>query len=176
VKITRIFFVVCTALGLSFWASAQHQPSGPSAPEQLKLLQANQELLQGLLADALRLTSADTTLNRATECHKAAQTIATALEKSAASPSAEPSRIAELGEHFTKLLKDGLAPTLAEARSQITPGSRDYPRLKELHEQTRQSLTAIQKVIPTSGPVGEARTVVQLRESLATLSDQFTMP
>jgi hypothetical protein len=172
----RLFLIFGFGMLLSCWVTAQHTPRTPTAPEQLKLLQSNQDLLQTLLDDALRLSQADTTLKRATECQQAAKTLAQAMEKSATSPTPEPERLAELGEHFTKLVQEGLAPTLAEARQQIPPGSRDFPRLQELHEQTKQSFAALQKSIPTTGPIGQSRSVIQLKQTLATLNEQFPTP
>jgi hypothetical protein len=172
----RLFLILNLGLVLSCWVTAQHAPRAPSAAEQLQLLQSNQGLLQALLDDGLRLSQADTTLKRATECHQAAKTLAQAIEKSASSSTPEPERLAELGEHFTKLVQEGLAPTLAEARQQIPPGSRDFPRLRELHQQTKQSFAALQKSIPSTGPIAESRPVIQLKQTLATLNDQFPTP
>ena len=169
----RRFLAIVFAAGLSAWASAQHAGTGPSAAEELKLFQNNQELMQGLLADGLRLSRADTMLARAAECHQAAKTVAAAIEKTASSPTAEPQRIAELGEHFTKIVEEGLAPTLAEARQRIAPGSQEYPRLVELHELLRGSINELQLSLPRGGPIGQAAPVVSFRAHLTKLSQSF---
>jgi hypothetical protein len=140
--------------GLTAWVSAQSPNPGPTAAEQLQLFRKNQSLLGDLLDGGLRLAKAGNEVDRAAECQKTARRLVAELKQTTSDPTADPDRVAELADHLTTLVTDGLAPTLAVARSRTTPASPDYQALKQVHADARADLEAAQNAIPPDGRIG----------------------
>jgi hypothetical protein len=114
-------------------------------------------------------------LERAERCRKATSTLGAELRTVAADSSANPDRVAELSEHLTTVVRDGLAPTLAEARGQHRPGSPGYEKLKKVYTEARAELEQTRNAIPTDGKVGRSRLVKEATQKLsdATVRIQF---
>lgn len=172
---TRTALTLLALVALSVWASAQTATTAPQTADHLKLLAANRTLLDSLLDRGLELSYAGNALERAERCRKATATLGAELRTVSADPSAHPDRVAELSEHLTTVVRDGLVPTLAEARGQIHPGSPDYPQLKKVHLDAKAELEQTRNAIPTEGKVGRSKLVKEATQKLgdATARIQF---
>ena len=153
--------------GVAAWASAQAPRPGPIAAEQLQLFRKNQALLDDLLDSGLRLATAGNEVDRAAECQKTARRLVAELKQTTADPAADPDRVAELADHLTTLVTEGLAPTLAAARTRTTPASPDYQTLKQVHADARADLDAAQTAIPPDGKLGASAAARAARGKLA---------
>lgn len=150
----RTVSTLLIAAVLSAWASAHTAVVRPVA-EELRLLNSNRELLEHLITHGLSLSEANSPLDRADKCQKAATTLADALSLACRDPNPDVSRIAELSDYLGTVLTDGLTPTLREARSQIAPGSPEFARLEKLEQQSDTVVRQVIDTIPTTGPLGE---------------------
>lgn len=164
----RTALTLLVAAGLSAWASAQVPAPGPTAAEQLKLLTSNRKLLEDLIDSGLKLSDANTALDRAAECRRAAGVLSAALTRASADPTADPDRLAELSDHLGAVLRDGLAPSLAEARSVIPRESQDFQRLEALERQAADDAAKAAAALPTAGKVGQTP---QVRDARGRLKD-----
>jgi hypothetical protein len=164
-KRTALALLVFT--GVAAWASAQAPNPGPIAAEQLQLFRKNQSLLDDLLAGGLRLAKAGNEVDRAAECQKTARRLVAELRQTTADPAADPDRVAELTDHLTTLVSDGLAETLRAARTRTTPASPDYQTLKQVLADARADLDAAQQAIPLDGELGRSAGVKTARGRLA---------
>ncbi len=163
---TRTVFTLFALVALSVWASAQSS-TAPQTADHLRLLATNRTLLDSMLDRALDLSDAGNPLERAERCRKATATLGAELRTAAADPAADPDRVAELSEHLSAVVRDGLAPTLAEARGQIHPGSPDYPRLKKVYEESKAELDRTRTAIPTDGKMGRSKLVKDATQKLS---------
>lgn len=154
---TRTLLVGLIFASLSAWVSAQPGPATPSPAEQLRLMQANRPLLDALLEASLKVSEANSPLLRADACRTAVATLGSALRDASADQDANPDRVIELSDHLTIVVTEGLAPTLAQARQTIPPGSPDFERLKTVQAELRQDLDAIQRDFPGAGKANAPR-------------------
>jgi hypothetical protein len=168
---TRTALTLFALAGLSVWASAQNPAPGLTAGEQLRLFQSNRTLLDGLIDHGLKLSDANTPLDRADECRKAADTLGLALRQAAAESDAD--RVAELSDHLTAVVRDGLTPSLAQARRDIHPASADFERLKRVHADTHQSLAETRQALQSDEGVGRSARVRDARAKLADAADKI---
>src|SRR5207249_8434309 len=116
-------------LGLAAWAGAQG-PVARSAADQLQLLRTNRGLIDGLIDDSVKLAGANTPVDRADACQGTARRLAGAVEQAAAA--GNPDRVAEFGGHLERAVREGLVPTLEDAK--VPPESPDPKRPKALRE------------------------------------------
>jgi hypothetical protein len=154
-------------LALAAWAGAQGpQQASLSAADQLRLHRANRVLLADLVDRGIELGRASHPIDRAEECRKTARALGVALQKAADADDAD--RVAELGNHLELVVRDGLVPSLDEAKRHIHPMSPDAARLKQVQETAAGDLdgtwTAIQakladhaKVKDVAGKLGGLR-------------------
>jgi hypothetical protein len=155
---TRTALTLLALVALSVWASAQNA-TAPQTADHVRLLALNNTLLDSLLDRALDVSNAGNALERAERCRKATATLGSELRTVAADPAADPDRVAELSDHLTAVVRDGLAPTLAEARGQHHPGSPGYERLKKVYADAKAELELTRNAIPTDGKVGRSQLV-----------------
>ncbi len=146
-------------------ASAQRPPAGKTAAEQLRLFRANRPLLEQLLDQGLRLAEAGDALDRADRCRDAVLALSRALAEASAAD-ADPSRVAELGEHLAALVRDGLGPALAQAGVDHQPGSEGYKRLADLRGRTRVDLSNARAAFRGEGAAGRSKQVQAARGEL----------
>ena len=141
-------------LVLSAWAGAQ-APGKPdmTAAERLRLHRANRILLADLVDSGVKLGNASHPVARAELCQGAARVLGIALRKAAESQDTD--RVAELGEHLTLVVRDGLVPILDEGRQTIPPESPDGVRLKAVRESAVGDLNWARSSLPTAGQVAE---------------------
>ncbi|OWK37974.1 hypothetical protein [Fimbriiglobus ruber] len=169
----RTLLTLIVAAAVSAWASAQNTAPGPIAADQLKLLQGNRTLLEHLLDHSLKVSSAGTALERAEECRRTAVTIGDELKSAAEDPSPNADRVAELSEHVATVVRDGLTPTLSEARRQIHPGSPDFERLEKEQKLVKSELAKVQQWIPSEGKVAQSPKVKDARGKLAAAVEEL---
>jgi hypothetical protein len=158
--------ILIFAIALSVWASADDPARGPTAAEQLQLLRVNRSLLEDLLDHGLKLSDANTLIDRAEECRRSARTLSESL-KWETENQADPNRVAELSDNLAVLVNDGLMPTLAEAETTIPNDSQDYKRLQEVRITADRELRDLEQAIPTVGPLGKSRQVQEARTRLS---------
>lgn len=162
---TRTPLILVLSAAVSLWASAQTPPAAPTAAEQLKLLRDNRVLLEDLLAHGLRLSDANTLVDRAEETRRTTRTLSESLRWEAENR-ADPTRVAELSDNLTSLVRDGLAPTLTEAERTVPPQSADYKRLQAVRRTADRELRDVEATIPTTGPLGRSKQVQESRTRL----------
>jgi hypothetical protein len=164
----RVGATLTVFLGLAAWAGAQGQPA-PSAADQLQLLQANSGLIDALIDDSVRLAGANTAVDRAAVCQSTAQRLARKVET--ASQEENPDRVAEFGGHLERVVRDGLVPTLEDAKSVAPPESPEAKRVKEIRQNAIRDLGTLRDTLPTTGKVGDSEKVKKLRQDLDALRD-----
>ena len=159
-------------LVLSAWAGAQAPVApGMTAAERLRLHRANRTLLADLVDSGVKLGNASHPVARAELCQGTARVLGIALSKAAEAQDAD--RVAELGEHLTLVVRDGLVPILDEGRQTIPVGSPDAVRLKAVRENAVGDLNWARSAIPATGKVGESDKVRSLCGTLDGLRDQL---
>jgi hypothetical protein len=166
---TRTALTLIALVVLSVWASAQNA-TAPQTAHHLQMLATNRTLLESLIDRGLELSDAGNSLERAERVRKATATLGAELRTVAANPEANPDRVAELSEHLTTVVRDGLVPTLAEARGQVRPGSPDYPRLKKVHADAKAELEQTRNAIPGDGKVGRSQLVKVATQKLSAVT------
>lgn len=155
----RAGFTLLVALVLSAWAGAQG-PAPLTAADQLRLLRANRILLTDLVTSGVELGAADGPVDRADKCRKTARVLSVALERAAEAGDAD--RVAELGDHLDRVVRDALVPVLDDARQTIPEGSPDAKRLKLVRESAVGDLDWARGAIPDGGAVGGSAKVRDL--------------
>jgi len=135
----RAGYTILAFAMLAAWAGAQSPPRASlSAAEQLRLHRANRVLLADLVDRGIDLGGATHPVDRAEACRKTARTLGVALVQAADSNDAD--RVAELGGHLETVIRDGLVPSLDDARRNIHPASPDAARLKAVRESAANDL------------------------------------
>jgi hypothetical protein len=172
---TRPLLVTAALAALAAWVSAQPGYT-PTAGESLKMLQANRGLYEDLTRSALNLSLADknTSLGRAEECRRVADRLAREVRDAVDRKDAD--RLAELSDHLHAVTTDGLAPTLADARRDINPQSKEYGRLQEVHQGAFDNLTRTATAVPTDGDLGTSKRAQAAREKLTSAADRIGPP
>ena len=148
-------------LALAAWAGAQGPTPPLSAADQIKLLRANRLLLNELIDGGVKLGGADNALDRAAACQKTTHALAVAVDRAADTQDAD--RVAELGDHFEAVVRDGLVPTLDEAIRTTPPES---PRAAELKQLRLDAATDLKSVQDSAGKLGDSGKVKDVRGKL----------
>ena len=170
----RPILTLAVVAAVSFWASAQTTPAGPSAAEQLQMLKTNRELLEDLLDQGTRVSDANTPLDRAAECQRATDRLARELRT--AVDRADADRANEIGEYVERIVVEGFVPNFETARRDAKPGSPDYERVKAMHREATDSLDKLGAALPTDGPLSKSKRLQQAREKLADASAKLGKP
>jgi hypothetical protein len=153
---------------LSVWAGAQN--TAPLTAEiQVKQFKANRDLIQNLVDHGINLSNADSPLTRAEACRLTSLTLVNSLERAAGAEDAE--RVAEFGNLFGEIVRDGLVPNLEAAKKHITDDrSPDAGRWRTVKDDARRDLEAVRKAIVNAGKVGDndkVKTALQLINELS---------
>lgn len=119
----------------------------PLAADEIRLFRTNLSLLDGLLADGLAVADAQNDLDRAEAYRKTAWTLAAAVRTAAADQVPGLDRVAELSDHLSAVIDQGVVPTLQSARLQTHPGSPGYAELQRVHKLARQDLLETQRAL-----------------------------
>jgi hypothetical protein len=152
----RTLLTLLGAALLAAWADAQQAGALLTAGERLKQLQANRTLVEKMVASGLALSTANDSVSRAAACRTAMGELALALD--GAIDGKDPSRIAELGDHLTVLVSDGLIPAIADSHD-VPAGSADEARLKEIHKQVSDEMARLELAVPRTDAVGRSTQV-----------------
>jgi hypothetical protein len=137
-------------LVLAAWAGAQ-SPGAPvlTAAKRLELHRANRTLLADLIDGGVKLANAERMPDRAETCQKTARALGIALRKAA--EARDTDRVAELGEHLTAVVRDGLVPILTEGTRTIPAESPDAGRLKAVRATAAKDLDEARSAISPAG-------------------------
>jgi hypothetical protein len=165
----RLALILTAFLLLSAWAGAQGP--APLAADQVRLLRANRVLLGDLVTSGVELGSTDDPVNRAAACHGAAHALGVALRRAAEASDAD--RVAELGGHLDRVVRDGLVPILDEATKTIPPDSQDAVRLKAIRVNAAGDLDSIRTSIPADGAFSDSAKVRDLLGKLDALRERL---
>lgn len=169
----RTLAVIAAFAALSGWVSGQG-PAVRTADEEATLLAKNRRLLEALLEDGLKVADAETPLDRAAACRRAADRLA--VELTSAAKYEDGDRVNEIGTQLTDLLTDGFLPPFSAARAEIGPESPEFARLQLLRVESAAQLAAAVEGLPTTGPFANRPRVVTLRQKLAAVAAQVTPP
>lgn len=152
-------YILFAFVALSAWAGAQGPaPAAPlSAEDKLRLLKANSTLIENLVNDGVAISNADKPVDRAERCRSAARSLVNAIQQAAAADDAE--RVAVLTDLFREFVRDGLAPTLADAKRDIPPESPDSKRLQKVRGDANTDLNDLKAAITKSGKLSESQRV-----------------
>jgi hypothetical protein len=165
--VTLLVFLVLAA-----WAGAQ-SPGAPvlTAAKRLELHRANRTLLRDLIDSGVKLADAERMPDRAEACQKTAHALGIALRKAA--EARDTDRVAELGEHLTAVVRDGLVPILDEGTRTIPAESPDAVRLKAVRVTAVEDLDWARSAIPGSGTGAESDRVRALAGTLDGLREKL---
>ncbi len=162
----RWFYLLGTFAILAAWAGAQTTAPPLSADDKLRLLKSNSPLIENLVSDGVALSNADAPVKRVEACRNASRSLVNAIQHAAGADEAE--RVAELTGLFRDFVREGLAPTLADARRDVPPESPDAVRLREL------SATAARDLADLKAAIGKNETITQnphVKEALKALDE-----
>ncbi|MBA4065449.1 MAG: hypothetical protein C0501_17395 [Isosphaera sp.] len=163
----RVAVLLTTAAALAGWAGAQGPPPPLAPADRLALFRANRTLLDNLVSDGVALSDATDPLRRAEGCRKTVRTLVNSLGR-AATEDRNPDRVAELADLVGEVVRDGLAPNLAEAAATTPPDSPEAKRLREVRDKAAADLDEVGAVVPAA-PVGAHPQVQTALEKLAAL-------
>jgi hypothetical protein len=168
----RTLLVGLAFAGLAAWVSAQ----GPTAGEQLRMLQGNRELLEDLVEHGLAVAGKNAPLDRADQYRSTTDRLARELRN--AIHLGDGDRVAEVCDLLDRVVTSAIVPNLSEARESISPASPDYSRLKEIHQRAVDDVRAIASSIPTDTELGTKSRVKAAREKLIVAAEAFgpTLP
>jgi hypothetical protein len=121
--------MVVLALAAAVWGGA---PVPLSDVERARQLQRDQELIESLVDSGLALAATEDPLQRAGQCNKVAERLASEIRHAGADR--DSGRVKELGQHLKLVLENGVADNLRIARTAIVAGS---PRERALLEFSR---------------------------------------
>ena len=99
---------------LAAWAGAQNPAPPLSAEDKLRLLKSNSTLIDNLVNGGVELSRADTPVKRVEQCRNASRSLVNAIRHAADANDAE--RVAELTGLFREFVREGLAPTIEDAK------------------------------------------------------------
>jgi hypothetical protein len=167
----RWVYLLTAFAGLAAWAGAQN-PAPPMSPEdKLRLLKTNSTLIDNLVRDGVAMSAADTPEDRAARCRSAALALANEIQMAAAAGDAE--RVAELTVLFRDVVRDGLAPTIAEGLKAATPESPSARKLREVRGLATSDVNDLKTKIPASGKLAENPRVKDSLKQLDELTESL---
>jgi hypothetical protein len=137
----RWLYLLTTFAVLAAWAGAQNPAPPLSAEDKLRLLKANGTLIDNLVRDGVSLSAADTPEDRAARCRSTSLALANEIQKAATAEDAE--RVAELIVLFRDVVKDGLAPTIADGLKVVNPVSPAAAKLREVRGDAARDVTNV---------------------------------
>lgn len=152
----RLLATIAAAALVAAWADAQ-QAGMLGAAERLRQLHANRALIDTLVQRNLVLAHANRPLERAEACRLSMIDLARELE--AAIRAQDASRVAELGDHLTAIVRDALTPALTDAIDQIPTDSPDRERLVQLHKAAAEEFARIELKVPRTDVLGRSQHV-----------------
>jgi hypothetical protein len=155
---------------LAAWAGAQNPVAQTLSPEdKLRLLRTNSALLDDLVRDGVAMSATSDPVQRAVRCREASLSLVAAVGEAARAEDAE--RVAELTGLFREVVRDGLVPTMNEARQSVPPQSPGAQKLRDLQTLATNDVSGLKTAIPASGKVGDNPRVKDARKQLDELTE-----
>jgi len=119
--------------------------SKPSLAEQVKMIQRNRELYRIAVHNGLNQTEKVDPLDHARISAELAKDFGDEMRKAAASHDA--ARVVELGQHLNRVVDQGVAANLSQARKNIKAGSEFEKALFDRRDQAIEDLKSLEENI-----------------------------
>ncbi|QJW96342.1 hypothetical protein [Frigoriglobus tundricola] len=147
----RWAFLLTAFVALAAWAGAQGPvpPAPLSAEDKLRLLRANHALIENLVRDGVEMSKAGRPVDRAAHCRLASRSLVNAIREAARTEDAE--RVAELTGLYRTVVRDGLLPTLADAKRGVTPNSPADVALRKVRSDSVEDVKDLKTALPAVG-------------------------
>jgi hypothetical protein len=150
--VRRFVTTILVSAALATIVGAQGS-SKPSLAEQVKMIQRNRELYKIAVYNGLNQTEKVDPLDRARVSSELAKDFGDEMRKAAASHDA--ARVVELGQHLNRVVDQGVAANLSQARQTIKAGSKWEEALFERRDQAIEELKSLEESIRQNlGPEG----------------------
>src|SRR5262249_10304601 len=147
--VKRTLLLLVAFAGPAAWAGAQH---GPNAAVPLDMLVKNRTTIGLLIDSGLDLGQKDDPVERVNASRQAAEAVRLALADAAGTQDVD--RVVELGEHLSRLYRDGLVKTLDAATHDVPEGSPAMADLKVARERAVTNATAAAALPFAAGRLG----------------------
>jgi hypothetical protein len=167
----RWLYLLVTFAVLAAWAGAQNPAPPLSAEDKLRLLKSNSALIDNLVNEGVALSNADAPVRRVEACRNASRSLVNAIQHAADADDAE--RVAELTGLFREFVREGLAPTMTDAKRDVPPESPDGKRLAELRDTAARDLTDLKAALGKSEKLNQHPRVKEAAKGLEELTEQF---
>jgi hypothetical protein len=159
---SRLFVTLSLFAVLAGWTSAQNTTD--TAGDRMARFARNRTLVEDLVTRGLDLSNANDPLARATACQQVAADLTIGLQ--AAADADDPDRVAEVGEYLGTVLKEAVAPALADARNTIPAGSPEAGRLNAMATKATDEAKRAVTLVPTTGRSGKSARVADVKAKL----------
>jgi len=157
-------YVVSTTIlmALAAMLGAQDPRTGPNVQERAKLLQRNYGVAEQLVKSSLTLAKTSSSLDRSTSYDEIIRTLEKEIKEAAQAGDAE--RVAELTDHLSRLMNEGLLPNLQKARQVISANSPDEKSLFDLRDLARRMTEEIADKLAHSAVGGKPEVQAKLKD------------
>jgi hypothetical protein len=169
----RWVYLLAAFVALAAWAGAQGPvpPAPLSAEDKLRLLKTNGTLIDELVRDGVEMSKPGTQVQRVERCRQTSLPLVNAIRDAAKVEDAE--RVAELTNLFGAFVRDGLAPTLADAKRNVPPQSPDAVKLHELQGSAVKDLNELRESATSTGKLANSPRVKDALKQLDELNEQL---
>ena len=140
----RFVTTILISAALATLVGAQNSTK-PSLAEQVKMIQRNRELYRIAVHNGLNQTTQVDPLKRARISTDLAKEFGEEMRKAAASHDA--ARVVELGQHLNRVVDQGVAANLSQARKNIKAGSESEKALLDRRDQAIEDLKSLEESI-----------------------------
>jgi hypothetical protein len=142
--VRRFVTTILISAALATLVGAQNSTK-PSLAEQVKMIQRNRELYRIAVHNGLNQTTQIDPLERARVSADLAKEFGEEMRKAAASHDA--ARVVELGQHLNRVVDQGVASNLLQARKNIKAGSASEKALLDRRDQAIEDLKSLEESI-----------------------------
>jgi hypothetical protein len=143
--VRRFVTTILISAALATLVGAQGQPAKPSLAEQVKMTQRNRELYKIAVHNGLNQSNQSAPLERARISSDLAKDFGEEMRKAAAGHDA--ARVVELGQHLNRVVDQGVAANLSQARKTIPAGSEAEKALFDRRDKAIEDLKALEESI-----------------------------
>jgi hypothetical protein len=142
--VRRFLTTILISAALATLVGAQNSTK-PSLAEQVKMIQRNRELYRIAVHNGLNQTTQVDPLERARVSTDLAKEFGEEMRKAAASH--DSARVMELGRHLNRVVDQGVAANLSQARKNIKAGSALEKALLDRRDQAIEDLKSLEESI-----------------------------
>jgi hypothetical protein len=169
----RWVYLLAAFVALAAWAGAQGPvpPAPLSAEDKLRLLKTNGTLIDELVRDGVEMSKAGQPVDRAVKCREASQALVNAIQQAATTEDAE--RVAVLMGLYRELVRDGLMPTIEEAKVGIPPNSPADLKLRGVREKYATNVSELRTHATSTGKLANNPRVKEALKQLDELNEQL---